>query len=90
MEKYFNGEELSVAEIKKGIRKITIEGSAYPVLCGSAFKNKGVQPMLDAVIDYLPNPLDVEGVEGGNPRNEEERLKRKPDQKSRLLHWLSR
>jgi elongation factor G len=81
MEKYFNGEELSVAEIKKGIRKITIEGSAYPVLCGSAFKNKGVQPMLDAVIDYLPNPLDVEGVEGGNPRNEEERLKRKPDPK---------
>ena len=81
MEKFFNGEELSVAEIKKGIRKITIEGSAYPVLCGSAFKNKGVQPMLDAVIDYLPNPLDVEGVEGGNPRNEEERLKRKPDPK---------
>ncbi len=81
MEKYFGGEELSVAEIKKGIRKITIEGSAYPVLCGSAFKNKGVQPMLDAVIDYLPNPLDVEGVEGGNPRNEEERLTRKPDPK---------
>ena len=81
MEKYFGGEELTVAEIKKGIRKITIEGSAYPVLCGSAFKNKGVQPMLDAVIDYLPNPLDVEGVEGGNPRNEEERLTRKPDPK---------
>jgi elongation factor G len=81
MEKYFGGEELTVAEIKKAIRKITIEGSAYPVLCGSAFKNKGVQPMLDAVIDYLPNPLDVEGVEGGNPRNEEERLTRKPDPK---------
>jgi len=81
MEKYFNGEELSVAEIKKGIRKITLEGSAYAVLCGSAFKNKGVQPMLDAVVDYLPNPLDVEGVEGGNPRNEEERLTRKPDPK---------
>ena len=81
MEKYFGGEELTVAEIKKGIRKITIEGSAYPVLCGSSFKNKGVQPMLDAVIDYLPNPLDVEGVEGGNPRNEEERLTRKPDPK---------
>ncbi len=81
MEKYFGGEELTVAEIKQGIRKITIEGSAYPVLCGSSFKNKGVQPMLDAVIDFLPNPLDVEGVEGGNPRNEEERLTRKPDPK---------
>jgi elongation factor G len=81
MEKYFGGEEISVPEIKAAIRKITIEGSAYPVLCGSAFKNKGVQPMLDAVIDYLPNPLDVEGVEGGNPRNEEERLSRKPDPK---------
>ena len=81
MEKYFGGEELTVPEIKKAIRKITVEGLAYPVLCGSAFKNKGVQPMLDAVIDYLPNPLDVEGVEGGNPRNEEERLKRKPDPK---------
>jgi elongation factor G len=81
MEKYFGGEEISVPEIKAAIRKITIEGSAYPVLCGSAFKNKGVQPILDAVIDYLPNPLDVEGVEGGNPRNEEERLSRKPDPK---------
>ena len=81
MEKYFGGEELTVAEIKKGIRKITIEGSAYPVLCGSAFKNKGVQPMLDAVIDYLPNPLDVEAVEGGNPRDEEQRITRKPDPK---------
>jgi elongation factor G len=81
MEKYFGGEELTVPEIKKAIRKITVEGTAYPVLCGSAFKNKGVQPMLDAVIDYLPNPLDVEGVEGGNPRNEEERLTRKPNPK---------
>ena len=81
MEKYFNGEELTVAEIKQGIRKLTLDSAAYPVLCGSSFKNKGVQPMLDAVIDYLPNPLDVEGVEGGNPRNEEERLTRKPDPK---------
>jgi len=81
MEKYFGGEELTVPEIKKAIRKITVEGTAYPVLCGSAFKNKGVQPMLDAVIDYLPNPLDVEGVEGGNPRDEEQRLTRKPDPK---------
>ena len=81
MEKYFGGEELTVDEIKKAIRKITIEGTAYPVLCGSSFKNKGVQPMLDAVVAYLPNPLDVEAVEGGNPRNEEERIVRRPDPK---------
>ncbi|MGH3951332.1 MAG: elongation factor G, partial [Pseudonocardiaceae bacterium] len=64
MEKFFGGEELSEAEINAGIRKLTIARVAYPVLCGSAFKNKGVQPMLDAVIDYLPSPLDVPGVEG--------------------------
>ncbi|MDC0911655.1 elongation factor G [Aquiluna sp.] len=79
MEKYFGGEELTVAEIKAAIRKITINSEMYPVLCGSAFKNKGVQPMLDAVIDYLPNPLDVPPVEGGNPRDEEDRLIRNPD-----------
>jgi elongation factor G len=64
MELYIHGEELSVEQIKAGIRKLTISGAAYPVLCGSAFKNKGVQPMLDAVIDYLPSPLDVPAVEG--------------------------
>jgi len=64
MERYLAGEELTVAQIKAGIRKITINSLAYPVLCGSAFKNKGVQPMLDAVIDYLPSPLDVKPVEG--------------------------
>jgi elongation factor G len=64
MERYLGGEELTEAEIKAGIRKIVVEGSAYPVLCGSAFKNKGVQPMLDAVIDYLPSPLDLPPVEG--------------------------
>ncbi|WP_309117685.1 elongation factor G [Saccharothrix sp.] len=64
MEAYLGGEELTVEQIKAGIRKIVNEGSAYPVLCGSAFKNKGVQPMLDAVIDYLPSPLDLPPVEG--------------------------
>jgi elongation factor G len=59
MEKYFAGEELTVAEIKGAIRKLTVSSTLYPILCGSAFKNKGVQPMLDAVIDYLPSPLDV-------------------------------
>ncbi|GLZ39971.1 elongation factor G [Actinokineospora sp. NBRC 105648] len=64
MELYLGGEELSVEQIKGGIRKIVTAGSAYPILCGSAFKNKGVQPMLDAVIDYLPSPLDLPPVEG--------------------------
>ncbi|GAA5122218.1 elongation factor G [Haloechinothrix salitolerans] len=64
LEKYFGGEELSTDEIKRGIRQLTVNREAYPVLAGSAFKNKGVQPMLDAVIDYLPSPLDVPPVEG--------------------------
>jgi elongation factor G len=76
MEKYFGGEELTEAEIKGAIRKLTVNSEIYPVLCGSAFKNKGVQPMLDAVIDYLPSPLDVPSVEGGDPNDEETRLHR--------------
>ncbi len=62
MEKYLGGEELTLDELKAGIRKLTINSQAYPVLCGSAFKNRGVQPMLDAVIDFLPSPLDVPNV----------------------------
>ncbi|MGH3439381.1 MAG: elongation factor G [Sciscionella sp.] len=77
MERYFAGEELTEAEIKAGIRKLTIAREAYPVLCGSAFKNKGVQPMLDAVIDYLPSPLDLPPVEGLLP-NGETAVSRKP------------
>ncbi|WP_194816042.1 elongation factor G [Nocardia sp. XZ_19_385] len=78
MEKFFAGEELSLAEIKGAIRKMTVNSELYPVLCGSAFKNKGVQPMLDAVIDYLPSPLDVEATTGHVPGKEEELLTRKP------------
>ncbi|EME62463.1 elongation factor G [Rhodococcus ruber] len=78
MEKYFGGEELTVAEIKGAIRKLTVASELYPVLCGSAFKNKGIQPMLDAVIDYLPNPLDIGEVEGHKLGDEEETLTRKP------------
>src|SRR3979490_1216121 len=70
MEKFLEGDELTMADIKAGIRKLTIERAAYPVLTGSAFKNKGVQPMLDAVIDYLPSPLDVAAVEGILPNGE--------------------
>lgn len=78
MEKYFGGEELTVEEIKGAIRKMTVASELYPVLCGSAFKNKGVQPMLDAVIDYLPNPLDIGEVEGHKLNDEDTILKRKP------------
>lgn len=78
LEKYLGGEELSVEEIKGGIRKLTVTSELYPVLCGSAFKNKGVQPMLDAVIDYLPSPLDVESVQGHVPGKEDEVISRKP------------
>ncbi|CAB4531521.1 unannotated protein [freshwater metagenome] len=78
MEKYFGGEELTVAEIKGAIRKLTVNSEIYPILCGSAFKNKGVQPMLDAVIDYLPSPLDVPAIIGANPDNEEEKITREP------------
>ncbi|WP_037314649.1 elongation factor G [Amycolatopsis orientalis] len=70
MEKFLEGEELTEAELKAGIRKLTVNREAYPVLTGSAFKNKGVQPMLDAVIDYLPSPLDVPAVEGTLPDGE--------------------
>jgi elongation factor G len=64
MVKYLEGEELTADEIKAGIRRATIASKANPVLCGSAFKNKGIQPMLDAVVDYLPSPLDVPAIEG--------------------------
>ena len=81
LEKFLGGEELTVAEIKAGIRKLTISSEAYPVLCGSAFKNKGVQPMLDAVIDYLPTPLDVPAVQGHDVKDPEIVVERHPDAK---------
>jgi elongation factor G len=79
LEKFLGGEELTIAEIKAGIRKLTVKSEAYPVLCGSAFKNKGVQPMLDAVIDYLPTPLDVPAVEGHDMKDPELVVERHPD-----------
>ncbi|MGA0418033.1 MAG: elongation factor G, partial [Ilumatobacteraceae bacterium] len=72
MEKYLGGEEVSLEEIKRAIRAGTLAGDFVPVLCGSAFKNKGVQPMLDAVIDFLPSPLDIEPAHGSNMRGDEE------------------
>jgi elongation factor G len=78
LEKFLAGEEPSIDEIKAGIRQLTIAGEAYPVLCGSSFKNRGVQPMLDAVVDYLPSPLDVPAVEGHDVRDAEKIVARKP------------
>jgi elongation factor G len=72
MEKYLGGEEISVEELKAAIRKGTVNVELYPVICGSAFKNKGVQKMLDAVIDYLPSPLDVPSIKGTLPDTDEE------------------
>jgi len=79
MERFFAGDEITVAEIKAAVRKLTVSGEAYPILCGSAFKNKGVQPMLDAVVDYLPNPLDVGAIEGRDIRDEEKIIERHSD-----------
>jgi elongation factor G len=78
MEKYLGGEELTPEELKAGIRKLTVNSVLYPVLCGSAFKNRGVQPMLDAVVDYLPSPLDVPPMVGHKPGNEDVEMSRKP------------
>ncbi len=85
LEKYFGGEQLSVDEIKGALRKLTISSEAYPVLCGSAFKNKGVQPMLDAVIDYLPSPLDVPPAIGHAPGKEDEEVVRQPVDRRAVL-----
>ncbi|MGO2651830.1 MAG: elongation factor G [Corynebacterium casei] len=78
MEKYFGGEEISIDELKTAIRKMVINSEIYPVYCGTAYRNKGVQPLLDAVIDFLPNPLDVGEVHGHAVGNEDEELTRKP------------
>ena len=72
MERYLEGEEISEAELKAAIRKATCAAEFYPVLCGSAFKNKGVQLMLDAVVDYLPSPLDVPSIKGVDPNTDQE------------------
>ena len=67
LEKYVHGQELTEAELKASLRKSTIRMGLVPVVCGAAFKNKGVQPLLDAVVDFLPSPLDIPPVEGLSP-----------------------
>ena len=79
MEKFLEGEEVSEKEIKSAMRKATLDVSAVPVLCGSAFKNKGIQRLLDAVIDFLPSPADLPPVKGFNPKTEKEEIREAKD-----------
>ncbi len=78
MEKYLEGEELSVEELEAAIRRATLADKLNPVLCGTAFKNKGVQPLLDAVVKYLPSPLDIDGIQGHDAKDEEQVIVRQP------------
>ena len=78
MEKFFGGEEITKEEIRAAVRKLTINKEAFPVFCGSAFKDKGVQPMLDGVVDYLPSPEDVPAIQGYDPQDESIEIDRKP------------
>ena len=79
MEKFFNGEELTVEEIKKTIRKSTIAGTMVPITCGTSYRNKGVQPLLDAIVDYMPAPTDIEAIKGVNPDTEEQEERHSSD-----------
>ena len=94
MEKYLGGEEITEAELKKAIRKATVECKMTPVTCGSSFKNKGVQPMLDAVVDYMPAPTDIPPIKGVNPDTDEEDCRPSSDSEPfsalALRLWLTR
>ncbi len=79
MEKYFEGEELTIDEIKKTIRKATCDGNMVPITCGTSYRNKGVQPLLDAIVDYMPAPTDVESIKGVNPDTDEEEYRHSSD-----------
>ncbi|MDK8650077.1 elongation factor G [Alloscardovia omnicolens] len=79
MNKFFEGEEITEEEIRKAVRELTVKSEAYPVYCGSAFKDKGVQPMLDAVVDFLPAPNDVPAIKGYDPSDETVEIDRHPN-----------
>ena len=79
MEKYLEGEELTEEEIKRAIRTATIANAMNPVLCGSAYKNKGVQPLLDAIVDYMPSPIDVPDIKGVDPKTDEPTVRKSSD-----------
>ena len=79
MEKYFEGEEITVEELKRVIRKATLENEMVPITCGTSYRNKGVQPLLDAIVDYMPAPTDVEAIKGVNPDTDEEEVRHSSD-----------
>ncbi len=79
MEKYFEGEELTVDEIKSCIRKATIANDMVPICCGTSYRNKGVQPLLDAIVDFMPAPTDIEAIKGVNPETDEEEVRHSSD-----------
>ncbi len=81
LELFFDGKEIPVERLKTALRKATIAGDVLPMLCGSAFKNKGVQPLLDAVVDFLPSPIDAKAIIGTDPKDETKKLTRLPDDK---------
>ena len=89
-EKFVEGAALYVDEIKAGIRKATIAMKIFPVICGSAFKNKGVQTMLDAVVDYLPSPLDIPDVEGTSVDDKNINMTARPPTASLSRRWCSK
>src|SRR5690606_21443609 len=80
MERFLEGEEIPMEELKKALRTGTVSNKIVPVLCGSSFKNKGVQFHCDCVVDYLPSPLDVEAIAGIDPHNEAEKLRKPSDE----------
>ena len=80
MEKYFEGEEPSVDEMKKIIREATLAGEMVPICCGTSYRNKGVQPLLDAIVDFMPAPTDVEAIKGVNPETEEDEVRHSSDE----------
>ena len=79
MMKYLDGEELTIPEMKVAIRKETIANTIVPVVCGTSYKNKGVQKLLDAIVDYMPAPTDIEDIKGVNPDTEEEETRPSDD-----------
>ena len=89
LHKFLEGEEITADELRSSLRKSTIALKVFPVVVGTAFKNKGVQPLLDAVVDYLPSPLDVGETHGTNPDNGQP-ITRKADDKEPFSRWRSR
>ncbi|HYY68489.1 MAG TPA: elongation factor G [Terriglobales bacterium] len=84
LHKYMEGENITPGELRQALRRSTIALKLFPVICGSAFKNKGVQPLLDAVVDHLPSPIEIPPVEGIDPENPDKKLTRKADDKEPL------